>query len=60
MYWTQIDYNEETKKEVESLLVQDDVRELTQRFTRRLRFKEDGFISAKLGGGFNRINFVTT
>jgi hypothetical protein len=25
VYWTQIDYNEETKKEVESLLVQDNI-----------------------------------
>jgi len=36
------------------------VKELTQRFTRRLRFKENGFIAGKLGGGFNRVNFVTT
>ena len=59
VYWTQIDFNEETKKEVEGLIVQDDFAEISKRFTTHLTFKEPGIISAKLGGGFSRVNFVT-
>ena len=59
MYWTQIDCNEESKTEVESLLVQDDIKELTLRFSKRLSFKPPGCIQTKLGGGFSRVNFVT-
>jgi hypothetical protein len=59
IYWTQIDFNEESKKEVEGLLVADDIKQLTKIFSSRLSFLQSGIIQAKIGGGFNRVNFVT-
>lgn len=60
IYWTQIDFNEESKKEIEGLLALDNFTELKKRFQKHIGFgKEAGVISAKLGAGFSRINFVT-
>jgi hypothetical protein len=59
IYWTQIDFNEESKKEVEGLLLADDIKKLTKIFSSRLSFLHPGIIQAKMGGGFNRINFMT-
>jgi len=58
LYWTHIDFNEESKKDIEALLVRDDIVELTRRFRKRLEIK-DGVVSGKLGGGFSRVNFLT-
>jgi hypothetical protein len=58
-HWTQIDCNEETRKEIEAMIVKDDIKGITKRFDKRLTFSEPGIISAKLGGGFSRINYVT-
>ena len=44
---------------MESLLVQDEIKELSLRFAKRLSFKPAGCMRAKLGGRFSLFNFVT-
>ena len=60
-YWTQIDFNEETRIEAEKLLVEDNFSKIVKRFKDRLHFKtkSPASIQRKMGCGFNRINYVT-
>lgn len=61
IYWTQIDDNQETRREIESLLVLDNFKELTKRFATRVKFltKEGVVIRSKVGAGFSRVNPIT-
>lgn len=66
LFWTQTDFNQETRREIEALLIQDNFKELTKLFKRRVGFNfkretaRDAYaIRSKIGAGFSRINPLT-
>ena len=68
-----MDHNQETRREIESLLILDNFKELTKRFKRRLKInvppfepfgfippvEDETFIKCKIGAGFTKINPIT-
>ncbi|KAJ3431849.1 phosphomannomutase 45a [Anaeramoeba flamelloides] len=56
--WLKIDRNEETRKEVEKLLEENDETKLTQLFGSRLEFGTAG-LRALMGAGYTRMNHIT-
>eukprot|EP00347_Sterkiella_histriomuscorum_P010251 403377011 len=58
-FYNLVDFNEETRHQIEKLLVYDKKNKLKRLFGKRLKFKQDGIISKKYYGGYNRINYVT-
>lgn len=58
VYWTWLDFNEETRSQAEALLHRNDLKKIAKLFTSRLVFSE-GQVLAKYGCGFSRMNFVT-
>ena len=55
-----MDHNQETRREIESLLIQDNFRELTKRFRRRIKIENsEAAVYSKIGAGFSKINPIT-
>ena len=59
-YWASIDHNQETRREIESLLIQDNFTELKKRFKNRIKIRgSDMPINSRIGAGFSKINPIT-
>lgn len=57
-YWLQIDFNHETRKDVEVALASDDIEALKSKFCNRIQFGTAG-LRGRMCAGYNFMNYVT-